>query len=123
MGFWQAADDMDFASLLDLDMEESASLATPIDLEQGDDSTPLPGLFPTQETVASSFANPTAPITSTEVKREIKIAVPLERLNQSSQQVVETLLTARSAFNESSILQSQLAQTDDPNGRKFAVYF
>jgi chemotaxis protein histidine kinase CheA len=43
-------------------------------------------------------------------KRGIQIPVPLERLDKSAQQVVETLLTARAVMNISSQLQSQLNQ-------------
>lgn len=110
--FLAIADDMDVESLLDLNIEASVPMAeeVPIDSEPDDASTSLPGLFPTQEAAASPSTASTAPVASSAVKREIKIAVPLERLNHSSQQVIETLLTARSASNESSILQSQLAQ-------------
>lgn len=45
-----------------------------------------------------------------ETKRSVPIAVPLERLDQSAQQVVETLLTARGVMNSSQKLQTQLTQ-------------
>jgi chemotaxis protein histidine kinase CheA len=45
-----------------------------------------------------------------EVKRGISIPVPLERLDRSAKQVVDTLLTARSVRNISHRLQSQLSQ-------------
>jgi chemotaxis protein histidine kinase CheA/CheY-like chemotaxis protein len=45
-----------------------------------------------------------------ESKRGISIPVPLERLDRSAQQVVDTLLTARVVMNVSHRLQSQLAQ-------------
>jgi chemotaxis protein histidine kinase CheA/CheY-like chemotaxis protein len=48
--------------------------------------------------------------TPVEVKRVISIPVPLERLDRSAQQVVDTLLTARAVHNGSSRLQSQLSQ-------------
>jgi chemotaxis protein histidine kinase CheA len=51
-----------------------------------------------------------APETGAETKRSIQISVPLERLDQSAQQVVETLLTARGVINISQKLQTQLAQ-------------
>ena len=44
------------------------------------------------------------------VKRGISIPVPLERLDRSAQQVVDTLLTARAVMNVSNRLQSQLSQ-------------
>ncbi|WP_373541805.1 response regulator [Chamaesiphon sp.] len=44
------------------------------------------------------------------VKRGISIPVPLERLDRSAQQVVDTLLTARAVMNASSRLQAQLSQ-------------
>jgi chemotaxis protein histidine kinase CheA/CheY-like chemotaxis protein len=53
----------------------------------------------------------TAPsIDPVDVKRGISIPVPLERLDRSAQQVVDTLLTARTVMNASSRLQSQLSQ-------------
>ena len=45
-----------------------------------------------------------------QVKRNVQIPVPLERLDKSAQQVVDTLLTARSVMNVSTQLQSQLKQ-------------
>ncbi len=45
-----------------------------------------------------------------ETKRSVQIAVPLARLDQSAQQVVETLLTARGVMNSAQTLQTQLAQ-------------
>jgi chemotaxis protein histidine kinase CheA len=50
------------------------------------------------------------PDTVAEPKRIIQISVPLERLDRSAQEVVETLLTARSVMNISQTLQTQLAQ-------------
>ena len=44
------------------------------------------------------------------VKREISIPVPLERLDRSAQQVVDTLLTARAVRSVSNRLQLQLTQ-------------
>lgn len=43
-------------------------------------------------------------------KRSIQIPVPLERLDKSATQVVDTLLTARAVMNVSKQLQSQLKQ-------------
>jgi chemotaxis protein histidine kinase CheA/ActR/RegA family two-component response regulator len=45
-----------------------------------------------------------------QIKRNVQIPVPLERLDKSAQQVVDTLLTARSVMNVSAQLQSQLKQ-------------
>ncbi len=42
------------------------------------------------------------------VKRSIQIPVPLERLDKSAQQIVDTLLTARAVMNISNQLHSQL---------------
>ncbi len=48
--------------------------------------------------------------TPVEIKRVISIPVPLERLDRSAQQVVDTLLTARAVRTVSSRLQLQLSQ-------------
>lgn len=106
--FLAAADDMDFDSLLEFELETThlpmdETSPTP---EDSIPSSDLPGLFPNSE----SPTTPAKPAPTANIKRDIKIPVPLNRLNQSSQQVVETLLTARAAFNESSTLQTQLAQ-------------
>jgi chemotaxis protein histidine kinase CheA/CheY-like chemotaxis protein len=45
-----------------------------------------------------------------EVKRGVSIPIPLERLDRSAQQLVETLLTARVVMNTSTRLQFQLIQ-------------
>ena len=50
----------------------------------------------------------TNPVTA--VKRNIQISVPLERLDRSAQQIVETLLSARAVTSISTQLQSQLSQ-------------
>jgi chemotaxis protein histidine kinase CheA/CheY-like chemotaxis protein len=57
------------------------------------------------ETIATPIAT-----SSVEVKRGISIPVPLERLDRSAKQVVDTLLTARAVMNVSTRLQSQLSQ-------------
>ncbi|WP_373545736.1 response regulator [Chamaesiphon sp.] len=49
-------------------------------------------------------------IAPVEAKRGISIPVPIERLDRSAQQVVDTLLTARAVKNVADRLQSQLAQ-------------
>jgi chemotaxis protein histidine kinase CheA len=45
-----------------------------------------------------------------ETKRSVQVSVPLERLDRSAQQVVETLLTARGVINSAQKLETQLAQ-------------
>jgi chemotaxis protein histidine kinase CheA len=59
-------------------------------------------------TIVTKTPTPATPVTS--VKRSIQIPVPLERLDKSAYQVVDTLLTARAVMNISSQLQSQLAR-------------
>ena len=109
--FLAEANTMDFDSLLEVDLEESAPLAEPLSADGPDAEAMLPGLFPTSEQSTHPARTPVSPVAAAaDLKPDIKIPVPLERLNQSSQQVVETLLTVRSAFNESSTLQSQLNQ-------------
>ncbi|WP_310483274.1 response regulator [Chamaesiphon sp. VAR_48_metabat_403] len=67
-------------------------------------------LFATAEPVAAIVDPQIATNTAVEVKRGISIPVPLERLDRSAQQVVDTLLTARAVANVSNRLQSQLSQ-------------
>lgn len=113
--FLTAADGMDFDSFLEVELDESvpidqAGVKEPEAADLGIDiSTPLPGLFPPPEQSAQSLTPPVLSVDSAVDIKGIKIPVPLERLNQSSQQVVETLLTVRSAVNESSTLQTQLS--------------
>ncbi len=57
---------------------------------------------------ATALGQPIA--TTVAVKRSISIPVPLERLDRSAQQVVDTLLTARAVRNISNQLQFQLSQ-------------
>lgn len=78
-------------------------------------STPdLVGIFPQKtpqiQTPAAMEANVSRPDTPAEAKRSVQISVPLERLDRSAQDVVETLLTARGVMNISQKLQTQLAQ-------------
>ncbi|WP_404786546.1 response regulator [Altericista sp. CCNU0014] len=72
------------------------------------------GLFPQANAQPQPSAAVNAEIASpepvAETKRGVQISVPLERLDQSAQQVVETLLTARGVMNSSQKLQTQLAQ-------------
>ncbi len=51
-----------------------------------------------------------APDFRTEVRRNVQIPVPLERLDRSAQQVVDILLTTRGINSQSHKLRSQLAQ-------------
>jgi chemotaxis protein histidine kinase CheA len=89
-----------------------ASLATeaqanplPVAIEppQVDAAMAATPMLPTIAAVATP--DPIAP-----VKRSIQIPVPLERLDKSAQQVVETLLTARAVTSISDQLQLQLNQ-------------
>lgn len=78
-------------------------------------STPdLVGIFPQKtpqiQPPVAMEANVANPDTPAEAKRSVQISVPLERLDRSAQDVVETLLTARGVMNVSQKLQTQLAQ-------------
>lgn len=102
--------DLEAAELVTLDranglaLAESLGVASTLDpgerLSQAD--VP-PQIIPTAVEAA-------APETAADSKRSIQVPVPLERLDQSAQQVVETLLTARGVSNISQKLQTQLAQ-------------
>jgi chemotaxis protein histidine kinase CheA len=70
----------------------------------------LPQAIPQIQPAAKIEAEIVAPDTAAEAKRSIQISVPLERLDRSAQEVVETLLTARGVMNISQKLQTQLAQ-------------
>jgi chemotaxis protein histidine kinase CheA/CheY-like chemotaxis protein len=67
-------------------------------------------LFTTTESVVAAVEPQIVTNAVVEVKRGISIPVPLERLDRSAQQVVDTLLTARAVANVSHRLQSQLSQ-------------
>ncbi len=91
-----------------LDMPAASAATSPVEAA---------GLFPTPVAVTpakTSTQTPapreTAPEKSAEPARGVQIPVPLERLDQSSQQVIETLLTARSASSLSKELQFQMVQ-------------
>ncbi len=82
---------------------ESPEIAIEIDRQPelpviAEPATP-PAIIPEKARVTAP-ANPS--------KRNIQIPVPLERLDKSAQQVVDSLLTARAVMNISSHLQSQL---------------
>jgi chemotaxis protein histidine kinase CheA len=112
------ADFSDLSMLDELEDTELFALAEESRSESAADliaSTPdLVGIFP-QETpqvqppvaMEASAASPDAPA---EAKRSVQISVPLERLDRSAQDVVETLLTARGVMNISQKIQTQLAQ-------------
>jgi chemotaxis protein histidine kinase CheA/CheY-like chemotaxis protein len=71
------------------------------------------GRFPKNEaspTPAAAKTAPAIPETTPTAKQGVQIPVPLERLDQSAHQVVETLLSARSVLNSSQKLQSQMTQ-------------
>jgi chemotaxis protein histidine kinase CheA/ActR/RegA family two-component response regulator len=107
-----AADDL--ASMLD-DFLGDADLGTD-DIEladlhalmtelTGSESAAVKTLAP----VAKSESAPTAD-KITDTRRNIQIPVPLDRLDRSAQQVVDTLLTTRGVTSQSQKLRSQLAQ-------------
>ncbi len=99
----------DFAELANLDesaltalVEHQPSPLESIELASTDSATTELTIYRTDSTIAATVP--------AEVKRGISIPVPLERLDRSAQQVVDTLLTARSVRNVSHRLQSQLSQ-------------
>ncbi len=123
----------DFSTLVDL--ESLGNLSALTDLGEWDDSelailqieaegldlsNPQParfvtetGLFPNNETAPPSAAAKAAPVMPEAIhtaKQNVQIPVPLERLDQSAHQVVETLLSARSVLNSSQKLQAQMTQ-------------
>jgi chemotaxis protein histidine kinase CheA/CheY-like chemotaxis protein len=100
---------------------DGSELISGIDSAQGLFPTPAAdvgqGLFPVS--IASMGVSAQADVpelsvmadsTEAEIRRRIKIPVPLERLDQSAQQVVETLLTARSTLTVSQALEFQVSQ-------------
>ncbi|MEO0374015.1 MAG: ATP-binding protein, partial [Cyanobacteria bacterium P01_A01_bin.17] len=120
-------EDLDLADL----EEDEAAIHQLVDADLEDpeltfDSGDVQGLFPTPAAEAGLFpttlpanvpAKADAPESSVtaegadaEIRRRIKIPVPLERLDQSAQQVVETLLTTRSTLTVSRSLEFQVSQ-------------
>jgi chemotaxis protein histidine kinase CheA len=97
----------DFAELAQLDELELTTLVEPKSTESIDPT--VTDLAITEFAVEQTAPSISATIPA-EVKRGISIPVPLERLDRSAQQVVDTLLTARSVRNVSNRLQSQLSQ-------------
>jgi chemotaxis protein histidine kinase CheA len=65
---------------------------------------------PIAPTSIDPVASPSAPAQLANPRRNIQIPVPLERLDRSAQQVVDTLLTTRGVTSQSQQLRSQLAQ-------------
>ena len=65
------------------------------------------GLFPIHSGTVQRTVAPQAESSS---KRNVQIPVSLERLDQSAQQVIKTLLSTRAAMNSSQKLQDQIAQ-------------
>jgi chemotaxis protein histidine kinase CheA len=61
---------------------------------------------PVLPAIIAEIATPTQPVVP--AKRSIQIPVPLERLDKSAQQVVDTLLAARAVMSVSSTLKAQL---------------
>lgn len=104
----QAEEATDIHQLVDADLEESE-----LDIQAGDGQGLFPTtLAPTNVPVKAELPEPSAAADSVdaEIRRQIKIPVPLERLDQSAQQVVETLLTTRSTLTVSQSLEFQAAQ-------------
>jgi chemotaxis protein histidine kinase CheA len=87
-----------------LDPSDSVIEATP------DQVGLFPQVTPQVQPTAKIEADVSSPDTVAEAKRSVQISVPLERLDRSAQEVVETLLTARGVMNSSQKLQTQLAQ-------------
>jgi chemotaxis protein histidine kinase CheA/ActR/RegA family two-component response regulator len=75
-----------------------------------DDFDALPLETAQAQPTTSVEASVASPQVTAEAKRSVQISVPLERLDRSAQEVIETLLTARSVINISQKLQIQLAQ-------------
>jgi chemotaxis protein histidine kinase CheA/CheY-like chemotaxis protein len=89
----------------------NASITEPAELDEFDLIALIEDeLLATIEPVAAIVDPQIATNSTVEVKRGISIPVPLERLDRSAQQVVDTLLTARAVANVSHRLQSQLSQ-------------
>ena len=74
------------------------------------------GLFPVSiaSTPAQPAAQPSVEVSAdgkeSEARQRLKIPVPLERLDQSAQQVVEALLTTRATLTLAQSLESQVSQ-------------
>ncbi|WP_295615360.1 response regulator, partial [Chamaesiphon sp. GL140_3_metabinner_50] len=102
--------EVDLPKSIQSETSSSDSITPPAELDEFD----LIALIEDQLFVAADPVVAADPQIATnaavEVKRGISIPVPLERLDRSAQQVVDTLLTARAVANVSNRLQSQLSQ-------------
>jgi chemotaxis protein histidine kinase CheA len=107
------------ASFVDEDFDDFNELANLdelalISLIENDSTTVLEPTAETSKSISVTAPEQLSPspvaTTLVEAKRGISIPVPLERLDRSAQQVVDTLLTARAVMNVSSNLNAQLSQ-------------
>jgi chemotaxis protein histidine kinase CheA/ActR/RegA family two-component response regulator len=101
------ADDFDLPEFLweevaDEDLTASAGAIDDRTLDILDDILENDDLF--------AAAAPTPNNNTAEIRRNLQVPVPLERLDRSAQKVVDTLLSARGVMNLSQKLQFQLAQ-------------
>jgi chemotaxis protein histidine kinase CheA len=112
-GLFDAGGD-NFTDLAELDDSELIALIESGFTAESDEPEPdATIIFAAEMSPAELPAIPTATVPARPVeapKRGIQIPVPLERLDKSAQQVVDTLLTARAVMNVSDTLQSQLSQ-------------
>jgi chemotaxis protein histidine kinase CheA/CheY-like chemotaxis protein len=114
-GIFDAGGDS-FTDLDELDESELIALIESgftLEIEAPEAAADATIIFAAEMAPADLPASPavTAPVRPVEApKRGIQIPVPLERLDKSAQQVVDTLLTARAVMNVSDTLQSQLSQ-------------
>jgi chemotaxis protein histidine kinase CheA len=111
----ELAEIADFAELAKLDQLELTALVE-TEVSEITGSIDSADLDPTNSDLAITEFTIEQPSPATivntpaEVRRGVSIPVPLERLDRSAQQVVDTLLTARSVRNISNRLQTQLSQ-------------
>ena len=115
-------DDLDLDDLNDLNELDTLDLLDSSDQTNGQSQAAGVSLESTilePETAADKGLFPASPVTAQRgvvpqaepiPKRNVQIPVPLERLDQSAQEVIETLLSARAAMNSSQKLQDQIAQ-------------
>jgi chemotaxis protein histidine kinase CheA/CheY-like chemotaxis protein len=98
--------DNDFIELAEIAELAEAELIDIIETEMAATAEPI-ATVPTPDRPLSATPSST---TVGEVKRSVAIPIPLERLDRSAQQLVDTLLTARVVMSTSDRLQSQLIQ-------------
>jgi chemotaxis protein histidine kinase CheA/CheY-like chemotaxis protein len=109
-------EEKDFNLLAFEDADDTDFLELDDDLPNLNQFTPTvpqntPVILPPQPlSTATVPTSPKPPEPVVEVKRNVQIPVPLERLDRSASQVVDSLLTARAVINLSRKLQSQLLQ-------------